>query len=43
MRPRAPEEQPARRGDIVVVVDELKGIRGVLEEIRALLQNPRKG
>jgi len=41
MRPRPPEEQPAQRGDIVVVVDELKAIRDVLEEIRELLRNPR--
>jgi hypothetical protein len=43
IRPRAAEEQLAQRGDIVVVVEERKAIRGVLEEIRALLQNPRKG
>lgn len=35
-RPSLPsEQQPATRGDIAAVVDELRKIRGVLEEIRA--------
>jgi hypothetical protein len=36
--PLPPEEQPATRGDIAAVVDELREMRGVLEEIRELLR-----
>lgn len=38
LRPGPPEERPATRGDIAAVVDELREIRGVLEEIRELLR-----
>lgn len=33
-KPASPEHRPATRGDIAVVVEELRAIRVVLEQIR---------
>ena len=41
LQPRPPELQPATRGDIGYVVAELRAIREVLEQIRALMQDTR--
>ncbi|MDT5371323.1 MAG: hypothetical protein QOC62_5754 [Mycobacterium sp.] len=39
LRPLPPEQQPATRGDLAAVLDELKAIRGVLEDIHTHLMH----
>jgi hypothetical protein len=43
LKPRPPGEQPASRDDMTEVLSELGEIRLVLEDIRTLMRDTRKG